>query len=128
MKSLFIIDLSNSSRDIFNRDFPAENAYISFMKQPYNNLCIVFNSSQGGYLKGGERTLFSELFVQQFKNFAKMSNFLEFTWIEKKMPNVNHSWLVKKDFVKKDIQLKLLDGVGMMKKNKVNFIVIESPG
>ncbi|EPB84425.1 hypothetical protein HMPREF1544_08789 [Mucor circinelloides 1006PhL] len=98
------------------------------MKQPYNNLCIVFNSSQGGYLKGGERTLFSELFVQQFKNFAKMSNFLEFTWIEKKMPNVNHSWLVKKDFVKKDIQLKLLDGVGMMKKNKVNFIVIESPG
>ncbi|KAL9544078.1 hypothetical protein PS6_008941 [Mucor atramentarius] len=100
---------------------------MSYMKQSYNDLCIIFNSSKD-YSKGGERTLFSEVFVQQFKFFAKMTNLLEFTWIEKKMLNVDHSWLVKKDFVKKNIQLKLLDGIGMMKKNKVNFIMIESSG
>lgn len=64
-------------------------------------------------MKGGERTLFSEVFIQQFKNSGKMTKLLQFVWwIEKKMPNIDHSWLVKKDFVKKEVQLKLLDGIG----------------
>lgn len=127
IKSLFSINMSNFSKEIFNIDHSIDHTYIDFMKQAYNDLCMCFNSPQD-YSLGGERTLFSEVFVQQFKIFAKMTKLLVFKWIEKKLPNVDHSWLVKKDFVKKDVQLKLLDGIGIMKKNNVNFIMIESSG
>ncbi|KAF1805142.1 hypothetical protein FB192DRAFT_1455388 [Mucor lusitanicus] len=69
---------------------------------------MVFSAPED-YLKGGERTLFSEVFIQQFKNSGKMTKLLQFVWwIEKKMPNIDHSWL--------------------MAKNNINFIMLESSG
>jgi hypothetical protein len=132
IKCLYGVDMSNFSQEIFNIDHSsyvtaANSTFIGFLKQSYNDLCICWNDTQD-YQQGGERTLFSEVFLQQFKLFAKMTKLLYFKWIEKKMNNTDHVWLAKKNYVKKDIQLKLLDGTGIMKKNGVNFLMIESSG
>jgi hypothetical protein len=57
-----------------------------------------------------------------------MTKLLHFKRIDKKLNNTDHIWFTKKNFVKKEVQLKLLDGVGVMKKNNVNFLMIESSG
>ncbi|KAI8978983.1 hypothetical protein BDB01DRAFT_725846 [Pilobolus umbonatus] len=124
--------MSNFSQEIFNIDHcsyvtSVNSTFIDFIKQSYNDLCICWNDTRD-YQLGGERTLFSEVFLQQFKLFAKMTKLLYFKWIEKKMNNTDHVWLAKKNYVKKDVQLKLLDGIGIMKKNGVNFMMIESSG
>jgi hypothetical protein len=127
IKSLFDINMSNFSKEIFNLDHAFDNPFIEFLKQSYNDLCVCWNDPRD-YSQGGERTLFSEVFIQQFKLFSKMTKLLQFKWVEKKMNNTDHTWLVKKDFVKKEVQLKLLDGIGIMKKNNINFIMLESSG
>jgi hypothetical protein len=132
IKCLYGVDMSNFSQEIFNIDHSyyvtaANSTFIDFLKLSYNDLCICWNDTQD-YQQGGERTLFSEVFLQQFKIFAKMTKLLYFKWIEKKMNNTDHVWLAKKNHVKKDVQLKLLDGTGIMKKNGVNFLMIESSG
>jgi hypothetical protein len=130
VKKLFDTKMSNFSQEIFNLDYSsytttANRTFVEFLKQSYNDLCICWSDPQE-YQNYGERTLFSEVFVQQFKIFAEMTKLLHFKWIEKKLNNTNHIWLTKKNFVKKEVQLKLLDGAGVMKKNNVNFIMLES--
>lgn len=127
IKNLFAINMSIFSKEIFNLDHASNNPFIDFLKQSYNDLCICWNDPRD-YSQSGERTLLSEVFIQQFKLFSKMTKLLHFKWVEKKMHNTDHIWLAKKDFVKKEVQLKLLDGIGIMKKNSVNFIMLESSG
>ncbi|RCI02333.1 hypothetical protein CU098_011895 [Rhizopus stolonifer] len=127
LKKLYAVDMDNFSQEIFNTNYTCNNTFVKFLKQSYNDLCICWNDPQP-YNQYGERTLFSEIFLQQFKLFSKMTKLLYFKWIEKKLQNTDHIWLTKKNYVKKDVQLKLLDGVGIMKKNNVNFIMLESSG
>lgn len=127
IKNLFAINMSIFSKEIFNLDHASNNPFVDFLKQSYNDLCICWNDPRD-YSQSGERTLLSEVFIQQFKLFSKMTKLLHFKWVEKKMHNTDHIWLAKKDFVKKEVQLKLLDGIGIMKKNSVNFIMLESSG
>lgn len=126
IKELCKIKLDKFSYDIFTLQSP-NHVFVDFIKQSYNDLCVGWNSPQD-YSQAGERTLFSEIFISQFKLFSKMTKLLHFKWIEKKLTNTDHSWMVKKDFIKKDVQLKFLDGVGIMNKNKINFLMIESSG
>jgi hypothetical protein len=88
IKKLFAVDMSKFSRDFFNHDSSpfsttANDTFIEFMKQSYNDLCICWSDPQN-YNQCGERTLFSEIFLQQLKIFAKMAKVLFFKWIEKK--------------------------------------------
>jgi hypothetical protein len=50
---------------------------------------------------------FLKFFIQQFELFSKMAKLLQFKWVEKKMNNTDHTWLVKKDFVKKEVSSRL---------------------
>ncbi|KAK4519166.1 uncharacterized protein ATC70_009398 [Mucor velutinosus] len=127
MKKLFSVDMSDFAREIFSIKPTSSNDCMKFMQQSYNDLCVNFNDPPN-YSRSGERTLFVETFVQQFKLFSRMTRLLYFKWAEKKLQSSDHCWLLKKDFQKKDVQLKLLDGVGIMKKNDVNFIMLESSG
>ncbi|KAI8080853.1 uncharacterized protein B0P05DRAFT_468782 [Gilbertella persicaria] len=127
MNQLFAIKTPNFSKAIFTLDYASDGLFIDFLKQSYNDLCICWNDPQD-YSQGGERTFFSEVFIQQFKLFSKMTKLLQFKWVEKKLNNTDYSWLVKKDYIKKDVQLKLLDGIGIMKKKNTNFIMLESSG
>jgi len=128
MKKPFSVDMSNFARDIFSTQPASTNDFVKLMQQSYNDhLCVNFDDPPD-YSQSGERTLFVETCVQQFELFSRMTRLLYFKWVEKKMKSSNHCWLSKKDFQKKDVQLKLLNGVGIMRKNNVNFIMLESSG
>lgn len=129
LNNLFAVELTDFSRDIFNMTYDGpKNTFFEFVKLSYNDLCVCW-SDERDYCSDGERTLFCEVFIQQFKLFSKTTKLLRFKWAEKKMNDHDASWLPKKDYDKKEVQLKLLDGVGtLMKKKEVSFILIESSG
>lgn len=79
------------------------------------------------YGNTGERALFGEAFLQQFKLFGKITKLLSFKWVEKKQQGVDHLWLTKKGFNTKEIDYKLLDGVGVYNE-EINYLLIESSG
>lgn len=79
------------------------------------------------YVGKGERTIFCETFLQQFKIFGKMTKLLKYTWVEKKQTGVEHPWMVKHKYVNKDVHSKMLDGIGIMQE-KINYLLIESSG
>jgi hypothetical protein len=122
LNDLFAVELENFSRDIFNLTYDGpRNIFFEFVKQSYNDLCICW-SEERDYSNDGERTFFCELFIQQFKLFSKITKLLKFKWAEKKINNRDTSWLAKKDYNKKEIQIKLLDGLGTLKKMKLIFL------
>lgn len=83
MKQLYAVDMDNFSQEIFNTNYTCNNTFVKFLKQSYNDLCICWNDPQP-YNQYGERTLFSEVFLQQLKLFSRMTKLLYFKWIEKK--------------------------------------------
>jgi hypothetical protein len=85
VKKLFDTSMSNFSQDIFNLDYrsyttTANRTFVEFLKQSYNGLCICWSDPQD-YEHRGERTLFSGVFIQQFKLFSRMTRLLYFKWI-----------------------------------------------
>ncbi|CAO3616503.1 unnamed protein product [Mucor fragilis] len=89
MKKLFSVDMSDFAREIFSIQPTSTSDFVKFMQQSYNDLCVNLDDPPD-YSQSGERTLFVETFVQQFKLFSRMTRLLYFKWVEKKMKSSNH--------------------------------------
>jgi hypothetical protein len=90
---------------------------MEFIKYSMNDLFVIWSDPQD-YIQDGERTLYCEVFLQQFKLFAKMTKLLKFKWVEKKQCGIDDAWLQKNDYSRKGVQVKLLDDIGLLKKER----------
>jgi hypothetical protein len=59
------------------------NCFFDFVKRSYNDLRVCW-ADEREYTSDGERTLFCEVFIQQFKLFSKIIKSIKFKWAKKK--------------------------------------------
>lgn len=79
---LFKVDMACFSKEIFTIEYALNSCFVEFLRRSYNDLCICWNDPCD-YEHNGERTMFVEVFVQQFKLFSKITKLLQFKWVEK---------------------------------------------